>query len=193
MWLCALPGCLLLHWGSRPLPPPPPPAPHPLAPQLESLTLNDVLPGLAELLLPASLTELRVDRVGEGDEDTQGWDELPATCFARLTALRRLTLGTAVPYLLGGAGEPARPGLLRLGGRGPAGSGRYGCWALLAACHCDLWGCVSSRLTQLHCVASPPLPRRPQRRRAPGSRCGPRGGCWSCGCQTAPSRRYQTC
>ena len=47
--------------------------------------------------------------MGEGDPDTEGWDELPACCFARLTRLRRLTLGTAVPYLLGGAGEAWLP------------------------------------------------------------------------------------
>lgn len=102
-----LPACCLPHG------PCPTPAPRPRL-QLESLTLNDALPGLAELLLPVSLTELRVDRVGEGDEETQGWDELPATCFARLTGLKRLTLGTGVPYLLGGAGKPG--GLLRLAG-----------------------------------------------------------------------------
>ncbi|PRW39242.1 disease resistance TAO1-like isoform X1 [Chlorella sorokiniana] len=73
--------------------------------QLESLTLNDSLPGLAELLLPPSLTELRIDRVGEGDPDTEGWDELPACCFSQLIRLQRLTLGTGVPYLLGGAEE----------------------------------------------------------------------------------------
>ena len=49
--------------------------------------------------------------MGEGDPDTEGWDELPACCFARLTRLRRLTLGTAVPYLLGGAGEAWLRGL----------------------------------------------------------------------------------
>lgn len=44
--------------------------------------------------------------VGEGDPDTEGFDELPACCFSRLTRLRRLTLGTAVPYLLGAGDGP---------------------------------------------------------------------------------------
>ncbi|KAL4440172.1 hypothetical protein ABPG75_003173 [Micractinium tetrahymenae] len=67
--------------------------------QLESLELRDALPGMAELLLPPSLTKLLIDRVGEGEQETEGWDELP-DCFSRLTRLRSVTLGTAATYLL---------------------------------------------------------------------------------------------
>ncbi|EFN52797.1 expressed protein [Chlorella variabilis] len=67
--------------------------------QLDSLEMWNALPGLTELALPPSLTELVIDRVGEADPDTEGWDELP-DCFTRLTRLCKLTLGTAATYLL---------------------------------------------------------------------------------------------
>lgn len=72
--------------------------------QLETLDLQDSLPDLAALVLPTSLQELSVDRVGEHDGlelygSTEGWDELPPSLSA-LARLRRLSVSEAGGGLL---------------------------------------------------------------------------------------------
>lgn len=86
-------------------------------------------------------------RVGEGEQETEGWDELPA-CYSRLVSLRSVTLGTAATYLLQ-AGEPSP-----LQGADRRGRG-VGCGAHLSARAAEHATCGACHAWSVWCRRAP--------------------------------------